>query len=62
MSEISIYIVDNHMPEWLHIRILTAVDFIWQVKGDDEKTQAMNDTAVAERTKWLTNERRGYDS
>ena len=30
--------VDNHLPKWLHSKILTAVDFIWQVKGDDEKT------------------------
>ena len=32
--------VDNHLPKWLHSRILTAVDFIWAVKDDDEKTQA----------------------
>ena len=32
--------VDNHLPKWLHSRILTAVDFIWQVKDDDDKTQA----------------------
>ena len=32
--------VDNHLPKWLHSKILTAVDFIWQVKGDEEKTQA----------------------
>ena len=32
--------VDNHLPKWLHSRILTAVDFIWQVKGDEEKTMA----------------------
>ena len=32
--------VDNHLPKWLHSRILTAVDFIWSVKGDEEKTQA----------------------
>jgi hypothetical protein len=40
--------VDNHLPRWLHSRILTAVDFIWQVKGDDEKTQARI-SAVAEK-------------
>ena len=40
--------VDNHLPKWLHSRILTAVDFIWQVKGDDEKTQARI-SAVAEK-------------
>jgi hypothetical protein len=40
--------VDNHLPKWLHSRILTAVDFIWQVKGDEEKTQARI-SAVAEK-------------
>ena len=40
--------VDNHLPKWLHSRILTAVDFIWQVKGDDDKTQARI-SAVAEK-------------
>ena len=39
--------VDNHLPKWLHSKILTAVDFIWQVKGDDEKTNARV-SAVAE--------------
>ena len=47
MSEIR-KTVDNHLPRWLHSRILTAVDFIWQVKGDDEKTQARI-SAVAEK-------------
>ena len=32
--------VDNHLPRWLHSRILTAVDFIWAVKDDDDKTKA----------------------
>ena len=40
--------VDNHLPRWLHSRILTAVDFIWQVKGDDEKTMRRV-SAVAEK-------------
>ena len=30
--------VDHHLPRWLHSKILTAVDFIWAVKDDDEKT------------------------
>ena len=30
--------VDNNLPKWLHSKILTAVDFIWQVKDDDNKT------------------------
>ena len=40
--------VDNHLPKWLHSRILTAVDFIWAVKDDDEKTQARI-SAVADK-------------
>jgi len=30
--------VDERLPKWLNSRILSAVDFIWQVKGDDELT------------------------
>ena len=38
--------VDNHLPKWLHSKILTAVDFIWSVKNDEEKTmQRMNAVA-----------------
>ena len=40
--------VDHHLPKWLHSRILTAVDFIWQVKGDEEKTMRRV-AAVAEK-------------
>jgi len=40
--------VDHHLPKWLHSRILTAVDFIWQVKNDEEKTQARI-SAVADK-------------
>ena len=40
--------VDNHLPKWLHSKILTAVDFIWQVKGDEDKTRARV-SAVAEK-------------
>ena len=40
--------VDNHLPKWLHSRILTAVDFIWAVKDDDDKTKARV-SAVAEK-------------
>ena len=39
MSEIK-RIVDHHLPKWLHSKILGAVDFIWQVKGNDERTRA----------------------
>ena len=40
--------VDNHLPKWLHSKILTAVDFIWAVKDDDEKTM-QRISAVAEK-------------
>jgi hypothetical protein len=40
MKEIKKRIVDNHLPRWLHSKILCAVDFIWAVKDDDERTRA----------------------
>ena len=27
--------VDDRLPKWLHSRFLSAVDYIWQVKGDN---------------------------
>ena len=30
--------VDDRLPKWLHSKILSAVDFVWQVKGDDNET------------------------
>ena len=49
--------VDNHLPKWLHSRILTAVDFIWSVKGDEEKTQArisaVADNLDGEQMSWV---------
>ena len=49
--------VDNHLPKWLHSRILTAVDFIWQVKGDEEKTMqrvaAVAETLDGEQMCWV---------
>ena len=40
--------VDDHLPKWLHSRILSAVGFIWAVKDDDDKTKARV-SAVAEK-------------
>ena len=49
--------VDNHLPKWLHSRILTAVDFIWSVKGDEEKTMqrvaAVADKLDDEQMTWV---------
>ena len=38
MSEQQARNVDDRLPKWLSSKILSAVDFIWQVKGDDELT------------------------
>ena len=40
--------VDNHLPKWLNSKMLSAVGFIWKVKGDDEETQTRI-SAVAEK-------------
>ena len=49
--------VDHHLPRWLHSKILTAVDFIWQVKNDDDKTQArisaVAETLDGEQMSWV---------
>ena len=49
--------VDNHLPKWLHSKILTAVDFIWQVKGNEEKTMqrvaAVADKLDGEQMTWV---------
>jgi hypothetical protein len=38
MSEQQARNVDDRLPKWLSSKILSAVDFVWQVKGDDERT------------------------
>ena len=49
--------VDHHLPRWLHSKILTAVDFIWAVKDDDDKTQArisaVAETLDGEQMSWV---------
>ena len=30
--------VDDRLPKWLHSRFLSAVDYIWQVKGNTEES------------------------
>jgi len=40
--------VDDHLPKWLNSKMLSAVGFIWAVKGDDDKTEARV-SAVAEK-------------
>ena len=35
MDKIERRTVDDHLPKWLHSRFLSAVNYIWQVKGDN---------------------------
>ena len=30
--------VDDRLPKWLHSKFLSAIDYIWQVKGDNEES------------------------
>ena len=30
--------VDDRLPPWLHSKFLSAVDYIWQVKGNNEES------------------------
>ena len=30
--------VDDHLPKWLHSKFLSAVHYIWEVKGDNEES------------------------
>ena len=49
--------VDGRLPKWLHSKILSAVDFIWQVKDDDEKTMRrvamVGDKLDGEQMTWV---------
>ena len=38
MAKIERRQVDDHLPKWLHSRFLSAVNFIWEVKGDNEES------------------------
>ena len=38
MAKIERRQVDDHLPKWLHSRFLSAVNYIWQVKGDNEES------------------------
>jgi hypothetical protein len=35
MKKIERRTVDDRLPKWLHSKFLSAVDYIWQVKGDN---------------------------
>ena len=30
--------VDDHLPKWLHSRFLSAVNYIWKAKGDNDES------------------------
>ena len=30
--------VDDHLPKWLHSRFLSAVNYLWEVKGNNEES------------------------
>tara|TARA_R110002020_G_scaffold333469_1_gene548840 strand:+ start:182 stop:454 length:273 start_codon:yes stop_codon:yes gene_type:complete len=38
MKKIERRAVDDHLPKWLHSRFLSAVHYIWEVKGDNEES------------------------
>ena len=38
MAKIERRQVDDHLPKWLHSRFLSAVNYIWQVKGNNEES------------------------
>ena len=43
-------IVDKHLPKWLSSKILSAVDYVWQVRVDDNM-----EVESKKRLKSLTN-------
>ena len=38
MTKIIKRTVDEHLPKWLHSRFLSAVNYIWEVKGNNEES------------------------
>ena len=30
--------VDDRLPKWLHSKFLSAVDYVWQVKGNNQES------------------------
>ena len=38
MKKIERRTVDDHLPKWLHSRFLSAVNYIWEVKGNNEES------------------------
>ena len=38
MDKIERRTVDDHLPKWLHSKFLSAVNYIWQSRGDNEES------------------------
>ncbi len=50
--------VDDRLPKWLHSKILSAVDFIWQGKKESmeesvKRIQAVDEYLTAEEMNWV---------
>ena len=50
-------IVDDRLPKWLHSRFLSAIDYIWQVKGNTEESvrrvKALDEYLSDEEIEWV---------
>ena len=38
--------VDDRLPKWLHSKFLSAVDYVWQVKGNNEESIRLVDNLM----------------
>ena len=47
MAKIERRQVDDHLPKWLHSRFLSAINYIWQVRGQpkEETIKRVDDVA-----------------
>ena len=53
-------IVDKHLPKWLSSKILSAVDYVWQVRVDDnmeveskKRLKSLTNTLDGEEMCWV---------
>ena len=47
MKKIEKRIVDDYLPKWLHSRFLSAINYIWQAKGNAEESVKRVEQVVA---------------
>ena len=50
--------VDDRLPKWLHSKVLSAVDFIWQGRGQSaeeslKRVQALDEHLTDEEIEWV---------